>query len=80
MHVLPKGWSRAPIGGGHINYFKKKNLKEDLYYIIMGFGIVYSITCNETGKIYVGATAIGLNQRISSHVCQCNKYDKGVTV
>ena len=46
----------------------------------MGFGIVYSITCNETGKIYVGATATGLNQRISSHVCLCNKYDKGVTV
>tara|TARA_X000001036_G_scaffold426862_1_gene454759 strand:+ start:1636 stop:2286 length:651 start_codon:yes stop_codon:yes gene_type:complete len=46
----------------------------------MGFGTVYSITCNETGKVYVGATTIGLNQRISSHVCLCNRYDRGETV
>ena len=46
----------------------------------MGFGIAYSITCNETGEVYVGTTILGLNQRISSHVCLCNRYDRGEAV
>ena len=43
----------------------------------MGFGTVYSIICNETGEVYVGTTAIGMNQRISGHISNCKRYDEG---
>jgi len=43
----------------------------------MVFGIVYSITCVETGEIYVGSTAGSINQRMAGHECNCNRYDRG---
>ena len=43
----------------------------------MVFGIVYIITCVETGEIYVGSTTGSINQRMAGHVCNCNRYDRG---
>jgi len=43
----------------------------------MGFGLVYSITCNETGEVYVGSTASDLNKRMIEHRSNCKRFDDG---
>ena len=40
-------------------------------------GIVYLITCNETGKQYVGSTTSGLNTRMSQHKNNMKMLDDG---
>ena len=38
-------------------------------------GIIYKITCNETGNCYVGSTTQGLNTRISNHKTHYKFYE-----
>ncbi len=42
-------------------------------------GIIYKITCNETGEVYYGSTTKSLNRRISKHKCDCKRWKDGKT-
>ena len=42
-------------------------------------GIIYKITCNETGECYVGSTIQTLNIRISNHKTHLKNYEEGIT-
>ena len=39
-------------------------------------GIIYKITCNETGECYVGSTTQGLKKRMSAHRCLSTNANK----
>jgi len=43
----------------------------------MPFGIIYSITCNDTNDVYVGSTTTSLNKRMIGHHNNCKRYDEG---
>ncbi len=40
-------------------------------------GIIYKITCNETGEVYYGSTTQSLNVRISKHKSDCKRWKEG---
>jgi hypothetical protein len=40
-------------------------------------GIIYKITCNETGEVYYGSTTKSLNLRISQHKSACKRWKEG---
>jgi hypothetical protein len=40
-------------------------------------GIIYKITCNETGEVYYGSTTMSLNNRISMHKANCKQWKEG---
>ena len=40
-------------------------------------GIIYKITCNETGEIYYGSTQCSLNKRITEHKCTYKRWKEG---
>jgi hypothetical protein len=40
-------------------------------------GIIYKITCNETGEVYFGSTTLSLNSRISMHKTNCKRWKEG---
>jgi hypothetical protein len=43
-------------------------------YNIYSNGTIYSITCNITGKVYIGSTILLLQVRINGH--KCLKYNE----
>jgi len=40
-------------------------------------GIIYKITCNETGEVYYGSTQQSLNARIITHKSKCKGWKEG---
>ncbi len=40
-------------------------------------GIIYKITCNETGEVYYGSTQKSLNKRMSNHKTNCKRWKEG---
>jgi hypothetical protein len=40
-------------------------------------GIIYRITCNETGEVYYGSTQLSLNVRMICHKSQCKRWKEG---
>jgi hypothetical protein len=40
-------------------------------------GIIYKITCNETGEVYYGSTQRSLNKRMIEHKTNCKRWKKG---
>jgi hypothetical protein len=40
-------------------------------------GIIYKITCNETGEVYYGSTQKSLSKRIISHKSKCKAWKEG---
>jgi hypothetical protein len=40
-------------------------------------GIIYKITCNETGEVYYGSTTLSLNRRILMHKSLCKRWKEG---
>ena len=42
-------------------------------------GIIYKITCHETGEVYYGSTQYSLNKRITEHKSQCKRWKEGKT-
>lgn len=40
-------------------------------------GIIYKITCNETGEVYYGSTTNSLNNRISGHKSHLKRWKEG---
>ncbi len=40
-------------------------------------GIIYKLTCNETGEVYYGSTTQSLNNRMLGHKSQCKRWKEG---
>jgi hypothetical protein len=40
-------------------------------------GIIYKITCNETGEVYYGSTTQSLNMRMLGHKSSCKQWKEG---
>jgi len=40
-------------------------------------GIIYKITCNETGEVYYGSTTKSLNRRMINHKASCKAWKEG---
>jgi GIY-YIG catalytic domain len=40
-------------------------------------GIIYKITCNETGEVYYGSTQQSLNVRMICHKASCKQWKEG---
>jgi hypothetical protein len=40
-------------------------------------GIIYKITCNETGEVYYGSTQQSLNVRMQKHKSKCKAWKEG---
>ena len=40
-------------------------------------GIIYKLTCNETGEVYYGSTRQSLNKRMIGHKKDCKRWKEG---
>jgi hypothetical protein len=40
-------------------------------------GIIYKLTCNETGEVYYGSTTLSLNKRMTDHKSKCKQWKEG---